>query len=107
MLPKSPPPPASRASAPARRSLPAALVWLAAALAGVPCGSPATSNGQPVTRQVVGPNGGTAATSNGRLKVLIPAGALKADVAITIQQVDSPAGGAIGQVYEIGPTGTP
>jgi hypothetical protein len=87
--------------------LPAAFVWLAAAVASVSCSSSPPSNGRPVTRQVIRPDsGGTAQTPNGRLKVQIPPMALKSEVAITIQEVDSPAAGAIGPVYEIGPTGT-
>src|SRR5262249_1972475 len=45
-------------------------------------------------------------TANGKLKVVIPRDALKQDTAITIRQIDPPAAGAIGPVYEIGPTGT-
>src|SRR5262245_13424014 len=88
-------------------TLPAAFVWLAALVASVSCSSTPPSNGRPVTRQVVRPEGGMAQTPNGRLKVQIPNGALKSEVAITIQEVDSPAAGAIGPVFEIGPTGTP
>src|SRR5450432_406982 len=88
-----------------RRSA-AVVVWVTAVCAGVSCGSPAASSGQPVVRQVIGPSGGTASTANGRLKVQVPVGALKANVAITIQQLASSSSGAIGPVYEVGPTGT-
>jgi hypothetical protein len=91
----------------AGRPASAFVVWLAAACAGLSCGSPAPSNGHPVTsRLITATNGGTAATPNGKLKVTIPPGALQRDTSITIQQIDSPGSGSIGPVYEIGPTGT-
>lgn len=97
--------PAAPNSAPAARRA-FTFVWLAAAFASLACSASAPSDGRPVTRQVVGPMGGTAGTSNGRIKVLIPAGALKTNVDITIQQIDAPGPGAIGPVFEVGPTGT-
>src|SRR4051794_11414603 len=106
MASTSPTRPAARNS-PRRSSALPAFIWLAAALAGVSCGSPAPANGGPVPRQVVRPEGGTAGTPNGRLKIQIPPNALKSELAITIQEVDAPAAGAIGPVFEIGPTGTP
>jgi hypothetical protein len=86
--------------------LPPFLLWLAAAATGLGCGSPGGSSGRPVTRVEIGPAGGLVSAANGRIKVQIPAGALTSKVAITIQQIDPPAAGTIGQVFEVGPTGT-
>ena len=61
-----------------------------------------TSTGQ----GTVGASGGNVATSDGVLTVGIPAGALPGDTQITIAEIQSPAAGAIGKTYEIGPTGT-
>jgi hypothetical protein len=83
-----------------------AVIWLAAACAGLSCGSPAPSSGRPVTRQVIGAAGGQASAASGRFKIQIPPGALMSDVAITIRQVDPAVAGAIGPVFEVGPTGT-
>jgi len=82
-------------------------LWLAAAGAGLSCGSPAPSSGHPVTRVAISAaTGGTASIPGGRFKVQIPPGALKQDTAITIQQIDSPGAGDVGPVYDVGPTGT-
>jgi hypothetical protein len=57
--------------------------------------------------QTVGTAGGTVDSDDGDVTVEIPAGALKADVAVTVKATAmSPAAGNIGTVYEIGPTGT-
>ena len=56
--------------------------------------------------KLVGPSGGAVASSDGNLAVNIPAGALPADVTITTAPAEAPATGAVGTVYEIGPTGT-
>jgi ZU5 domain len=91
---------------PVRSSLRGPLgAWLAAAaVVSLSCGSPAPG-GQPVTQQVVGPAGGQVTANGGRVKLTIPPNALKTNVPITIGQVSSPASGALGPVYEIGPTG--
>ena len=56
--------------------------------------------------KVVGTSGGALSSSDGKLAVEIPAGALPSDVAITTEPVAAPAEGAVSTVYEIGPTGT-
>ena len=56
--------------------------------------------------KVVGTSGGAVTSSDGNLAVSIPAGALPADVTITTEPAAAPADGAVGAVYEIGPTGT-
>src|SRR5258706_2736080 len=89
----------------AARAVAVAAVCLTAVGPGSSCGSPASPSGQPVTRQVVSAAGGTVSTANGRFKMQIPPGALRQDTAITIG-VDPPAGGTLGPVYEVGPTGT-
>jgi hypothetical protein len=58
------------------------------------------------TTTMVGPTGGMASSSDGQLEVTIPAGALPANVAITVQAASAPATGALGTVFDIGPTGT-
>jgi hypothetical protein len=60
----------------------------------------------PTASAVVGTSGGTVMTADGALTVAIPAGALAADITVTVTPVSSPGGGALGTVYEIGPTGT-
>ena len=54
----------------------------------------------------MGPSGGRVATSDGILAVTIPQGARSSDTQITFAEIQSPASGAIGKAYEIGPTGT-
>jgi hypothetical protein len=50
--------------------------------------------------------GGKLSTPDGVFTVTIPAGALAGDTQITIEEVASPAAGAIGKTYDIGPSGT-
>ena len=84
-------------------------IFCALTLAAIGCGG--GSNQQPPggampTTQMVGPSGGAVSSSDGNLAVSIPAGALPADVTITTEAAAAPAAGAVGTVYEIGPTGT-
>src|SRR4051794_28629791 len=58
------------------------------------------------TMTVVGMSGGALMSSDGNLAVNIPAGALPGNVTITTEPAAAPAEGAVGTVYEIGPTGT-
>jgi hypothetical protein len=78
-------------------------------LAAAGCGGGGSSQhpggGMP-TMKMVGPSGGAVSSSDGNLAVNIPAGALPADVTVTTEPVEAPAMGAVGTVYEIGPTGT-
>src|SRR6478609_1602046 len=77
-------------------------------LAAVGCGSGPTQKpgaGMP-TMKMVGPSGGAVSSSDGNLAVNIPAGALPDNVTITTEAAAAPAAGAVGTVYEIGPTGT-
>jgi len=79
-------------------------------LAAVGCGGGGGPGKQPPggmpTMKTVGPSGGAVASSDGNLAVNIPAGALPANVTITTEPAEAPATGAVGTVYEIGPTGT-
>ena len=70
------------------------------------CGSSLPTESTQMTSEVVGTAGGMLASSDGFLRVAIPAGALPADVTLTIVPTTPPGSGAIGTVYEIGPTGT-
>lgn len=67
--------------------------------------SPAADE-RPVTTAIVGASGGKAVSANGRLKIQVPPGALVSSMTLTIQQIDAPAPGAVGHVFEVGPTGT-
>jgi hypothetical protein len=82
------------------------LFWVAALAAAVACSSPAGPDGQPVTRLRVGPAGGQVSANGGRVRLTIPPGALAMDKDITIAQINSPASGNVGPVYDIGPSGT-
>jgi len=55
---------------------------------------------------VIGAAGGTVASSDAAMEVSIPAGALSKDVTVTVEVATTSPAGAIGRVYEIGPTGT-
>jgi hypothetical protein len=59
----------------------------------------------PVSKDI-GAQGGTVATADGSVTLQIPAGALSASTAITLQAVASTPAGAVGRGFEIGPTGT-
>ncbi|HXU04737.1 MAG TPA: hypothetical protein VN903_27430 [Polyangia bacterium] len=79
-------------------------------LTAAACGGGGSSKQPPgggmPTMKLVGPSGGAVSSSDGNLAVNIPAGALPADVTITTEPAAAPATGAVGTVYEIGPTGT-
>ena len=86
-----------------------ASIFCSLTFAAVGCGgggsSQPTPGGMP-TMTMVGPSGGSVSSTDGNLAVNIPAGALPADVTITTEPAEAPAAGAVGTVYEIGPTGT-
>src|SRR3954468_24462161 len=77
------------------------------AVVAVGCGGGSNSPGgaKPATA-VVGKSGGAVTSMDGNVGVTIPAGALGTDVRITVAPAEAPASGAVGTVYEIGPTGT-
>ena len=50
--------------------------------------------------------GGAVTSSDGKLALSIPAGAVGSNVTITTEPATPPAAGAVGTVYEIGPSGT-
>jgi hypothetical protein len=64
--------------------------------------APAPSAGS----NVVGASGGSVASSDGKLKVDVPPGALGGDVTLTIAPTTASASGSVGAVYDIGPSGT-
>jgi hypothetical protein len=87
------------------------VVAFALVAAAVACSSSSSSPGGTGTgtstgQGTVGASGGKVSTSDGTVTVSIPAGALPGDTQITITEIQSPAPGAIGKTYEIGPTGT-
>ncbi len=81
--------------------------FLCAAVAvGCGGGSKSTPGATAPATAVVGKSGGAVSSMDGNVGVTIPAGALGTDVMITVAPADAPASGAVGTVYEIGPTGT-
>lgn len=54
----------------------------------------------------IGPDGGTVISSDGKASVIIPAGALLQQTAISVTVVSNPPSGNIGTAYEFGPSGT-
>ena len=54
----------------------------------------------------IGPNGGTVTSSNGKAKIVLPAGALSQDAGITVAVVSNQPSGNIGTAYEFGQDGT-
>src|SRR6266540_1190787 len=78
------------------------LVGLVASCGG---GTPTPSGGG-MAMKVVGTTGGAIASTDGQLALVIPAGAVSGDVTVTVAPAEAPASGAVGEVYEIGPTGT-
>ncbi len=78
-------------------------------VSGVQCSSStvkSSSTSTAPTSSVIGAAGGTVASSDATIDVKIPAGALSKDTTVTIEVAAATATGAIGNVYEIGPTGT-
>lgn len=82
-----------------------ALVSLFLAGCGGGSSKPTTPTG-PTASASIGTAGGTVASTDGTLQVVIPAGALPSDLTVTVTPTTSPGGAAVGTVYEIGPTGT-
>ena len=81
--------------------------FLCAAVAvGCGGGSKSTPGATAPATAVVGKSGGAVSSMDGNVGVTIPAGALGTDVMITVAPAEAPASGAVGTVYEIGPTGT-
>ena len=64
---------------------------------GAPVGSAATTR--------IGAAGGTATSSDGRLSLSIPAGALASDTTISVQAISNNAWGGLGTAYRLGPSG--
>jgi hypothetical protein len=85
---------------------PGSSLWLGLALACVACGGPPDIGGQPIKTTIIGQDGGQAASVTGLLKLQIPPGGLESPIAITIQQIDPPGAGVVGQAFELGPSGT-
>lgn len=56
--------------------------------------------------QVIGSNGGTKTSDDGKASVTIPAGALSEEKAITVAPANNPPNGNIGTAYDFGPSGT-
>ncbi|HVW25311.1 MAG TPA: hypothetical protein VHC69_08060 [Polyangiaceae bacterium] len=54
----------------------------------------------------VGPNGGTVTSSDGKLTMNVPAGALAGSIVFSVNAATAWPAGAVGQVYEVEPSGT-
>ena len=67
--------------------------------------STGTPNGNPVTK-TIGSSGGSVVSDDGKFTIIIPAGALKDNLDITIQPITNEAPGGIGGGYELLPSGT-
>jgi hypothetical protein len=52
---------------------------------------------------IVGPEGGVVSSPDGRVALMIPAGALEEEIAISIEEIDDGPEGAVGPTYEITP----
>lgn len=92
----------------------AMLAWGACCAAVISCsGAPktpapadkGTSTGPKVTA-TVGAAGGRLASTDGRLELTVPAGALEADVELTLEPISNTAPGGVGGAYRLGPEGT-
>lgn len=66
------------------------------------------SNSTAVSTQTngIGSSGGTVTSSDGKVSVLVPQGALSQQTDITVDQATNPPSGNIGVAYEFGPSGT-
>ncbi|MBI5192800.1 MAG: hypothetical protein HZA08_05095 [Nitrospirae bacterium] len=62
-----------------------------------------TANNNPNS---IGPDGGTVTSSDGKVKIVIPSGALNKDTDITFASVNNQPSGNIGIAYEVNPDGT-
>lgn len=60
----------------------------------------------PMTTQTIGPSGGTLSSSDGRLTLTIPAGALSRETVLTVEPVENTAPNGVGRGYHFGPAGT-
>jgi len=80
------------------------------ALVGSACSSTSSPAPDPASttpvKKTIGASGGTVSSSDSAVTVTVPAGAVNGDVEITIARIAAPVTGAIGQAFEIGPTGT-
>lgn len=63
-----------------------------------------TPTGESVTRSI-GPPGGTVTSADGRLSLIVPAGALAADTPISIQPITNTAASGVGGAWRLGPGG--
>lgn len=60
----------------------------------------------PMATKTLGPAGGTLTSTDGKLTLTVPAGALSAQTALTLEPVENTAPNGVGQGYHFGPAGT-
>lgn len=65
-----------------------------------------TDSGSANNSNSIGPDGGTVTSSDGKVKIVIPSGALNKDTDITFAAVSNQPAGNIGTAYEVNPDGT-
>ncbi len=58
------------------------------------------------TSATIGPNGGTLASSDGKLSISVPAGAFASDTTVSVQPSEDPFRESLGPVYQLSPEGT-
>ncbi len=64
-----------------------------------------TPDDEPASQQTIGPNGGTIESSDGRIKLTIPAGAVAASQQFSIQSISNTNPMAVGAAYRLQPHG--
>jgi hypothetical protein len=87
-------------------SSPLGFVGCAVLLLSVDHCSSSSSKPSAPSSTVVGTAGGTVESTDGVITVNIPAGAVSGDVTVTVTPESAPPAGAVGAVYDIGPSGT-
>lgn len=95
--PPPPPPPPPPGPPPAPPPAPPPPPPIAVTPPGIPEGFP--------TSATIGPGGGSLGSSDGRLTVTVPAGALAANINFGIQPITATAPGALGSAYRLTPEG--
>jgi hypothetical protein len=70
------------------------------------CSSSSSDKPSTPSSSVIGTAGGTVESTDGVISVKIPAGAVSGDVTVTVTPESAPPAGAVGAVYDIGPSGT-
>jgi hypothetical protein len=73
--------------------------------APAPSATPAGTPSGPATAAAIGPDGGTLTSSDGRISISIPAGALSASTTVSVQPITNNAPGGVAAAYRLSPAG--